>query len=114
MATDEFAGRTALATGASRGIGYGIALELLACGSTATITARKPDTVAEAATTLAAEAGGPAGHALAVPGNAASAEDRAQAVTRTVERFGRLTSWPLSASCSWRRRSASTSSRRPW
>ncbi|MEV0681507.1 SDR family oxidoreductase [Actinosynnema sp. NPDC050436] len=90
MATDEFAGRTALVTGASRGIGYGIALELLTRGATVTITARKPDAVTRAADTLASAAGVPADHVLAVPGNAGNAEDREQAVTRTIEQFGRL------------------------
>ncbi|MEJ2856593.1 MULTISPECIES: SDR family oxidoreductase [unclassified Saccharothrix] len=86
----DFAGRTALVTGASRGIGYGVALELLRRGASVTITARKPDTIAAAARSLAAEAGVPESRVLAIPGNAGKAEDREEAVTRTVEHFGSL------------------------
>ncbi|WP_184692278.1 SDR family oxidoreductase [Saccharothrix tamanrassetensis] len=90
MATEDFIGKTALVTGASRGIGHGIALEFLTRGASVTITARKPDAVAEAASNLAAAAGVPTDRVLAVPGNAGRAEDREEAVTRTMERFGSL------------------------
>ncbi|GAA0945310.1 SDR family oxidoreductase [Pseudonocardia zijingensis] len=87
----DLAGRAALVTGASRGIGHAIAAELLTRGASVTITARKPDELAAAADALVAEAaGGDADRVLAVPGNAGSAEARADAVTRTVERFGNL------------------------
>jgi len=86
----EFAGRAALITGASRGIGHAIAAELLARGAAVTITARKPDELAAAARELAGTVAGGADRVLAVPGNAGSAEDRAEAVARTVETFGRL------------------------
>lgn len=87
----DLTGRTALVTGASRGIGYAIAAELLSRGASVTITARKPDELAAAAETLAADAaGGDAGRVLAVAGNAGSDESRQEAVTATVERFGSL------------------------
>ena len=82
-------GRAALVTGASRGIGYAIAAELLARGAAVTITARKPDELAAAADALVARAGD-RDRVLAVPGNAGSAEAREEAVARTVETFGNL------------------------
>ncbi|GAA3234511.1 SDR family oxidoreductase [Pseudonocardia petroleophila] len=87
----DLTGRTALVTGASRGIGYAIAAELLTRGASVTITARKPDELDAAAATLAADhAGGDAGRVLAIAANAGSAESREESVTRTVERFGSL------------------------
>jgi NAD(P)-dependent dehydrogenase (short-subunit alcohol dehydrogenase family) len=84
-------GRAALITGASRGIGYAIAAELLSRGATVAITARKPDELAAAAESLIAEAaGGDRARVLALPGNAASADARADAVRQTVATFGNL------------------------
>jgi NAD(P)-dependent dehydrogenase (short-subunit alcohol dehydrogenase family) len=88
--TSDFAGKTALVTGASRGIGYGIAQELLSRGASVTITARKADAVAAAADQLATDAGVDRDRVLAVPGNAGNDTDREAAVQRTVERFGSL------------------------
>jgi NAD(P)-dependent dehydrogenase (short-subunit alcohol dehydrogenase family) len=79
------AGRTALVTGASRGIGLGIARSLVARGARVVLTARKPDALAEAVDTL----GGPE-VAVAVAGNAADAVHRAEAVRTAVETFGSL------------------------
>jgi NAD(P)-dependent dehydrogenase (short-subunit alcohol dehydrogenase family) len=90
LRTQDFAGRAALITGASRGIGYAIAKELLSRGASVTITARKAEELETAAKQLSAEVGGVAGHVLAVPGNAGSDADREQAVLRTVDEFGRL------------------------
>ncbi|TWF81105.1 NAD(P)-dependent dehydrogenase (short-subunit alcohol dehydrogenase family) [Pseudonocardia hierapolitana] len=84
----DLAGRAALVTGASRGIGFAIARELLGRGASVTITARKPDELAAAAEQLAA--GTDPGRVLALPGNAGSDEAREEAVARTVERFGNL------------------------
>ncbi len=87
----DLSGRAALVTGASRGIGFAIAAELLSRGASVTITARKPDELTAAADKLAADAaGGNAGRVLAVVANAGSAESREASVTQTVERFGRL------------------------
>ena len=81
----DLRGRGALVTGASRGIGLAIATELLGRGASVTITARKPDELAAAAEELVADAaGGDARRVLAVPGNAGSAQARAEAVARTV------------------------------
>jgi len=90
LAGRDLAGRAALVTGASRGIGFAIAQELLGRGASVTITARKPDELNEAAAQLAAGAGGDADRVLALPGNAGVPEAREEAVTRTVERFGNL------------------------
>jgi NAD(P)-dependent dehydrogenase (short-subunit alcohol dehydrogenase family) len=87
----DLTGRAALVTGASRGIGFAIAAELLSRGASVTITARKPDELAAAADKLAADAaGGDTSRVLAVPGNAGSAESREEAVGRTVEAFGNV------------------------
>jgi NAD(P)-dependent dehydrogenase (short-subunit alcohol dehydrogenase family) len=87
----DLAGRAALVTGASRGIGFAIARELLARGASVTITARKPDELAAAAEQLAE--GADPSRVLAVAGNAGSPEAREEAVGRTVETFGTLRSW---------------------
>lgn len=84
----SLAGRTALVTGASRGIGYAIAAELLTRGASVTITARKPDELNAAAEKLGA--GSDPARVLAIAANAGSAESREASVTQTVERFGSL------------------------
>jgi NAD(P)-dependent dehydrogenase (short-subunit alcohol dehydrogenase family) len=88
--TDTFAGKTALVTGASRGIGYGIALELLNNGASVTITGRKQDALTAAAEQLVQESGTTADRVLAVASNAGRDEDRADVVGKIMERFGRL------------------------
>lgn len=85
--SEDLKGRTALVTGASRGIGLAIARELLERGARVTITARKPEPLAEAAAEIGA---GFEGRVLAVAGNAGDAEARAEQVRRTVEEFGSL------------------------
>ncbi|WP_086830009.1 SDR family oxidoreductase [Allokutzneria sp. NRRL B-24872] len=87
---NDFAGRTALITSGSRGIGFSIAEELLSRGASVTITARKPDELNAAADKLAATTEGGADRVLAVVANTGSDEARAEAVGRTVERFGSL------------------------
>ena len=87
MDTESLAGRAALVTGAGRGIGRAVAAALLARGAAVTITGRHPDALAAAAAELA---GGDPSRVLAVPGNAADAGARAEAVDATVARFGSL------------------------
>lgn len=78
-------GKTALVTGASRGIGLGIAQRLVEEGARVCVTARKAEVLEEAIETL-----GGAEHAIAVAGKADDPEHRAEAVRRTVETFGSL------------------------
>ncbi|MGI5506737.1 SDR family oxidoreductase [Lentzea sp. CA-135723] len=85
--SEDFSGRAALVTGASRGIGLGIAHELLTRGASVTITGRKADQLEEAAAKLRSDTGG---RVLAVVGNAGDEDARAEAVARTVEEFGSL------------------------
>jgi NAD(P)-dependent dehydrogenase (short-subunit alcohol dehydrogenase family) len=81
----SFEGRTALVTGASRGIGLAIAQSLVDRGARVVVTARKPEALAEAVEQL----GGPE-KAVAVAGNAGDPEHRAEAVRTAVDTFGSL------------------------
>ena len=83
--TGRFAGRTALVTGASRGIGLGIAQRLVEEGAKVTVTARKQEALDEAVEAL----GGPE-HALAVAGKGDDVEHQADAVKQTIATFGSL------------------------
>jgi 3-oxoacyl-[acyl-carrier protein] reductase len=82
---NRFAGRTALITGASRGIGLGIAERLVAEGARVVLTARKPEALAEAVELL----GGPS-CALAVAGKGDDLAHQADAVRQAVATFGSL------------------------
>ena len=82
---NSFEGRTALVTGGSRGIGLAIATSLVQRGARVVLTARKPDALAEAVEVL-----GGAGKAVAVAGNAADPEHRAEAVRTAIDTFGSL------------------------
>ncbi|WP_036555563.1 SDR family oxidoreductase [Nocardioides insulae] len=79
----RFEGRTAIVTGASRGIGFAIAERLVAEGAKVVITARKPEPLAEAVQAL----GGPE-HALGVAGKGDDADHQAEVVATTIETFG--------------------------
>jgi NAD(P)-dependent dehydrogenase (short-subunit alcohol dehydrogenase family) len=81
----RFAGRVALVTGASRGIGLAIARRLILEGARVCITARKAEALADAVESL-----GGGEHAVAVQGRADDPAHRAAAVQRTVEAFGRI------------------------
>ncbi|MGY1747219.1 SDR family oxidoreductase [Blastococcus sp. SYSU D00695] len=81
----DLEGRTALVTGASRGIGLGIAQSLVRRGARVVVTARKPEALTEAVAAL----GGP-DVAVGVAGNTADAEHRAEAVRTAVATFGGL------------------------
>lgn len=83
----DFAGRTGLITGGTRGIGLGIAAELVARGANVVITARKPDELEAAVATLDPDG---TGRALAVRGSADDEEHQADAVAQAVARFGKL------------------------
>jgi len=78
-------GKVAIVTGASRGIGLGIARRLVDEGARVCLTARKPEALDEAVDAL----GGP-DRAIAVAGKADDPVHQAEAVARAVEAFGRL------------------------
>jgi NAD(P)-dependent dehydrogenase (short-subunit alcohol dehydrogenase family) len=81
----SFENRVAVVTGASRGIGLGIARALVDQGARVCITARGTDALADAVKEL----GGP-GHAIAVAGKADDPEHQDLAVAETMAAFGRL------------------------
>ncbi|NIH84064.1 SDR family oxidoreductase [Amycolatopsis granulosa] len=82
---NSFKDRVAIVTGASRGIGFGIARELVQRGARVCITARKPEPLADAVNEL----GGP-GVAMAVAGKADDPAHQDEAIAKTLESFGRL------------------------
>ena len=79
----SLAGRTAVVTGASRGIGLAIAEQLVRDGARVVITARRQEGIDAAVTTL-----GGAEHALGVAGGADDPDHRAEVVGRALETFG--------------------------
>ena len=83
--SERFDGRVAIVTGASRGIGLGVAERLVSEGARVCLTARKPEALDEAVDGL----GGPE-HAIAVSGKSDDTEHQRAAVERTVESFGRV------------------------
>jgi NAD(P)-dependent dehydrogenase (short-subunit alcohol dehydrogenase family) len=80
----DFDGRVALVTGGTRGIGLGIAQELVGRGARVVVTARKQDELDAVVAELGEE------RALAVRGSADDETHQADAVARAVERFGAL------------------------
>lgn len=78
-------GKVAIVTGASRGIGLGIAQRLLAEGASVCITARKPEPLEKAAADL-----GDASRVLAVAGKAHDPQHQADAVAKVLDTFGRI------------------------
>ncbi|WUH95146.1 SDR family oxidoreductase [Streptomyces sp. NBC_00433] len=77
-------GRVALVTGASRGIGYGIAQALVARGDRVCITGRNEDALKEAVERLGPD------RVIGVAGKAHDEAHQAVAVERTMEAFGRV------------------------
>ncbi|WP_240667218.1 SDR family oxidoreductase [Streptomyces luteoverticillatus] len=80
----EPSGKVALVTGASRGIGYGIARALVARGDRVVITGRNEDALKQAVESLGPD------RAVGVPGKAHDEAHQALAVERAMEAFGRV------------------------
>src|SRR5947209_5031594 len=86
-AMNDFSGRVALVTGGTRGIGFGIAQEIVARGGSVCITARKPDELDEAVHALDLDG---AGQAMSVRGSADDEAHQQEAVDAVVSAWGRL------------------------
>ncbi|MFF9486697.1 MULTISPECIES: SDR family oxidoreductase [unclassified Streptomyces] len=84
MTAVELSGKVALITGASRGIGYGVAEALVARGDRVCITGRGEDALKEAVEKLGAD------RAVYVAGKAHDEAHQALAVERVMEAFGRV------------------------
>ncbi|MFM9615339.1 3-oxoacyl-ACP reductase [Streptomyces sp. V2] len=82
--TVELSGKVALVTGASRGIGYGVAEALVARGDRVCITGRNEDALKEAVDRLGAE------RVIGVAGKAHDLDHQAEVVDRVMEAFGRV------------------------
>ncbi len=80
----RFDGKVAIITGASRGIGLGIAQRLVADGAKVCITARKPEALEDAVQALGTD------NAFAVAGSGDDAAHQDDAVAQTLEEFGRI------------------------
>ncbi|MEV5346959.1 SDR family oxidoreductase [Streptomyces achromogenes] len=80
----EPSGRVAIVTGASRGIGYGVAEELVARGDRVCITGRGEDALKEAVERLGAE------RVIGVAGKAHDLGHQSEVVERTMAAFGRV------------------------
>ncbi len=80
----RFSGKTAIVTGASRGIGLAIAQRLVSEGARVVITARKPDRLAQAVAEF------PAGTVIGVAGKADDPGHRADVFDTVAREFGGL------------------------
>lgn len=83
--TGRFSGKTAIVTGASRGIGLAIAQRLVADGARVVITARDQATLDSAVETL-----GGSDHASAVAGSADDVDHQVEVVEHAIASFGGL------------------------
>lgn len=86
MTDRNFAGRTAIVTGASRGLGRTIALAFAAEGASLVVTAR----TLPALGSLVDELRAAGADVLAVAGDVSSSADWANLVAQAIERFGRI------------------------
>ncbi|MCA9035418.1 MAG: SDR family oxidoreductase [Planctomycetaceae bacterium] len=80
--------KVAIVTGASRGIGFGLALALLKEGCRVVICSRREDQIQSAAEELVSRAAVPAGFVFAVAADVGVESDVERLFASTVERFG--------------------------
>ncbi|MFF0544992.1 SDR family oxidoreductase [Nocardia thailandica] len=83
VSENRFAGEVAIVTGASRGIGFGIAQRLVGEGARVVVTARNQEALDAAVEQL----GGPE-HALGIAGRADDTDHQEEVVSRAIEVFG--------------------------
>ncbi len=81
----RFAGKVALVTGASRGIGFAVAERLVSEGARVCITARKTEALEAAVESLGGKE-----HAMLVAGKGDDTEHHAAAVAAAIDGYGRL------------------------
>ncbi|HVT21341.1 MAG TPA: SDR family oxidoreductase [Mycobacteriales bacterium] len=86
-ADQDFSGRAAIITGGTRGIGLGIATELVSRGASVCITARKSDELTAAVAGLDPDG---SGRAISSRGSADDVEHQQATVEATIAAFGRV------------------------
>lgn len=82
----DLTGKTAVITGASRGIGKATAMHLAGLGATVVLTARNASQISD----IASEINESGGHALAIPGDVSNLHDVQNLIKKTVSETGRL------------------------
>ncbi|MGW4880583.1 SDR family NAD(P)-dependent oxidoreductase, partial [Streptomyces sp. NPDC004262] len=80
----ELSGKVAVVTGASRGIGYGVAEAMVARGDRVAITGRNEDALKEAVQSLGSE------RVIGIAGKAHDLAHQSEVVERTMAAFGRV------------------------
>lgn len=88
MSLFSLAGKVAVITGSSRGIGKAIAERMAEQGAQVVISSRKPEACAEVAQAINAVRG--AGTAIAIPANISSKDDLKQLAARATQRLGKI------------------------
>lgn len=88
MSLFSLAGKVAVITGSSRGIGKAIAERMAEQGAQVVISSRKPEPCAEVAQAINAVRG--AGAAIAIPANISSKDDLRRLADQTIQRLGKI------------------------